>query len=190
MENKNYYDWLEVSPKASPEVIEKAYKALVIKYHPDLNSDNSVESKEIMQNINEAYDVLSDSVKRAEYDKTLKTVGIIAKQGKQYTQEQEQNLEHDQEYNQQIELAKKKAYHDAYIEDLKNRGYKIRYKKSFKDYIRIVITVLVIFIVIWLLWKIPFIHNYITDLSNENKPLKIIVDLIKGIYEAFYETIF
>ena len=41
MENKTYYDWLEVSPKASPEVIEKAYKALVKKYHPDLQQEKS-----------------------------------------------------------------------------------------------------------------------------------------------------
>ena len=33
---KNYYEILEVDRKASKEVIEKAYKALAIKYHPDL----------------------------------------------------------------------------------------------------------------------------------------------------------
>ena len=32
---KNYYEILEVDSKASPEVIEKAYKTLVKKYHPD-----------------------------------------------------------------------------------------------------------------------------------------------------------
>ena len=35
---KNYYEILEVSQNASPEVIEKAYKALVKKYHPDLQT--------------------------------------------------------------------------------------------------------------------------------------------------------
>ena len=35
---KNYYEILEVDSKASPEVIEKAYKTLVKKYHPDLQN--------------------------------------------------------------------------------------------------------------------------------------------------------
>ena len=37
---KNYYKILEVSENASPEVIEKAYKVLVKKYHPDLQKAN------------------------------------------------------------------------------------------------------------------------------------------------------
>ena len=62
---KNYYDILEVARNASPEVIEKAYKALVKKYHPDLQPD---EKKQMAENkiklINEAYDVLSDKIKK------------------------------------------------------------------------------------------------------------------------------
>jgi len=37
---KNYYDILEVNKNASPEIIEKAYKTLVKKYHPDLQDNN------------------------------------------------------------------------------------------------------------------------------------------------------
>ena len=52
---KNYYETLEVDKKASPEVIEKAYKTLVKKYHPDLqNEENHVEYEEKMKEINEA----------------------------------------------------------------------------------------------------------------------------------------
>ena len=40
----NYYEVLEVSEKASKEVIEKAHKALAKKYHPDLNQDNLKEA--------------------------------------------------------------------------------------------------------------------------------------------------
>ena len=52
---KNYYEILEVDSKASPEVIEKAYKTLVKKYHPDLqNAINKNEYEEKMKEINEA----------------------------------------------------------------------------------------------------------------------------------------
>ena len=61
------YDILEVSKKASKEIIEKAYKTLAKKYHPDLqNSDNEKKiAEERMKAINEEYSVLSDEQKRA-----------------------------------------------------------------------------------------------------------------------------
>ena len=45
---KNYYDLLEVTPKASKEIIEKAYRVLIKKYHPDLYQGE----KEYMQKQN------------------------------------------------------------------------------------------------------------------------------------------
>ena len=61
---KNYYEILEVDKNASQEVIEKAYKALAKKYHPDLQQGQAKhESAEKMKIINEAYEVLSDSYK-------------------------------------------------------------------------------------------------------------------------------
>lgn len=50
----NYYEILEVSEKASKEVIEKAYKALAKKYHPDLNHDNPKDAETKMKQLNEA----------------------------------------------------------------------------------------------------------------------------------------
>ena len=67
---KNYYKILEVSENASTEVIEKAYKVLVRRYHPDLQVSNPEAEKKIRE-INEAYDVLSDSFLKDQYDKEL-----------------------------------------------------------------------------------------------------------------------
>ena len=70
---KNYYAILEVNKNASTEIIEKAYKVLVKKYHPDLQ--NTPEDKNIsetkIKEINEAYEVLSNKEKRTEYDNAL-----------------------------------------------------------------------------------------------------------------------
>ena len=58
---KDYYGILEVNEKASQEIIEKAYRTLVKKYHPDIYS--SVEKREAerkLKDINEAYNILSD----------------------------------------------------------------------------------------------------------------------------------
>lgn len=73
---KNYYEILEVDKKASSEIIEKAYKTLVKKYHPDLQQDNKEYAEEQIKLINDAYDTLSDEVKREEYDKTLQETYI------------------------------------------------------------------------------------------------------------------
>lgn len=67
----NYYEILEVSEKASKEVIEKAYKALAKKYHPDLNRDNPKEAESKMKLINEAFEILMDDSKRANFDNVL-----------------------------------------------------------------------------------------------------------------------
>ena len=70
---KNYYEILEVDKNASPEIIEKSYKTLVKKYHPDLHDKNSnINFEEKIKEINEAYEILSDDEKRKNYNLILK----------------------------------------------------------------------------------------------------------------------
>lgn len=67
MANKDYYEVLGVDKGASEEDIKKAFKKAALKYHPDRNPDNK-EAEEKFKEINEAYQVLSDSEKRQRYD--------------------------------------------------------------------------------------------------------------------------
>ncbi|SSY70453.1 molecular chaperone DnaJ [Alysiella crassa] len=67
MNNKDLYETLGVSSSASDEDIKKAYRKLAMKYHPDRNPDNK-EAEEKFKEIQKAYDILSDSQKRATYD--------------------------------------------------------------------------------------------------------------------------
>ncbi len=71
----DHYRVLQVSRDAEPEVIEKAYRALCLKYHPDVvRPSKRAEATRKMQRINEAYRVLSDPALRDRYDLTLPAV--------------------------------------------------------------------------------------------------------------------
>lgn len=65
----NYYELLQVDPRASQEVIDAAYRSLARKFHPDLNKAPDAAAK--MQQLNVAYATLSDPDKRAEYDRNV-----------------------------------------------------------------------------------------------------------------------
>lgn len=67
---KNYYDVLGIGKNASKEEIRKAFKLLSIKYHPDKTGGNEYYT-ELFKNINEAHQVLSNEVKKREYDTLL-----------------------------------------------------------------------------------------------------------------------
>ncbi len=66
----NHYDILGLSRKASAAEITKAYKTLVMKYHPDQHEQNDLRdlAEEKLKQINEAHDVLSDPRRRRLYD--------------------------------------------------------------------------------------------------------------------------
>ena len=213
---KNYYDILEVNKNASPEIIEKAYKTLVKKYHPDLqDNDLKNEYEEKIKLINEAFEILSDSEKRKNYDLNLKQTefsiedynNLISenmnlkneinylqnnlnnyKNNNQnninnnlnnnannknsnysnninYQNSQNTNNDYSRNFQQKYNEAINKAYYDAYIQDLKNRGYKIRYKKTFKEYLKSLFSLFITLIILFLFFQIPFIKNYF--LNNE-----------------------
>lgn len=74
---KDYYEELEVSRQASPEIINKVYKVLAKKYHPDTTKENKQEAEERFKKISEAYEVLSNPQKRKVYDADLELANPI-----------------------------------------------------------------------------------------------------------------
>lgn len=217
---KNYYEILEVDKKASPEVIEKAYKTLVKKYHPDLqNEENHAEYEEKMKEINEAYSVLSDDFKKSNYDEQLQESTISVEEYNRLVQEN-QNLRaqieniNTQVYNrpntpnqninenqtntrnddtisrmsrvmyENIKQARQQAYNDAYVQDMKNRGYKIKYKHDLKYYIKFIGCLCVVILFFLLIYQIPIVKRFFIQLYQENVVVQSIVNILKKAFST------
>ncbi len=67
MEYKDYYQILGVSRDVSKDELKKAYRKLARKYHPDVSKEANAETK--FKEVGEAYEVLKDAEKRAQYDR-------------------------------------------------------------------------------------------------------------------------
>jgi curved DNA-binding protein CbpA len=65
-QQQDLYERLQVSPRATPAVIQAAYRVLARSYHPDISRDP--DAAHLMRELNAAYDVLSDPARRAQYD--------------------------------------------------------------------------------------------------------------------------
>lgn len=71
MEYKDYYKVLGLDKTADQDAIRKSYKRLARKYHPDVSKEPNAEAK--FKDVSEAYEVLSDKTKRAQYDQMGRT---------------------------------------------------------------------------------------------------------------------
>ena len=75
-DSTDHYRTLQVTRDAEPEVIERAYKALAMKHHPDVVTPMRRATAEArMKSINRAYEVLRDPRSRVRYDATLEQEG-------------------------------------------------------------------------------------------------------------------
>ena len=186
---KDYYGILEVNEKASPEIIEKAYKTLVKKYHPDLYS--SVQKREAetkLKEINEAYNILSDRFLRSQYDLELQ-------KERQRRQMKDNTSQKNMENNQQatvkrrnetiLENRKNKTKREN-VSNKKNEGTiseiidvvrelwgnrpkkKEKKKMNRTDWLAIGLTIIIVLIIGVILWFIPFTNGWMRQLLFEN----------------------
>lgn len=162
---KNYYEILEVNKKASKEVIEKAYKVLVKKYHPDANINQQQNNNKIRE-INEAYEVLSNDFLREQYDLELQKE---AEKQKNKIQEKQKEVE---EFNNRMKIHKVGSFSGTYEllkEIYKNKSKREEVKEvTRKDVVAIILTIIVVIIIGIILWFIPFTNGWIRELLFEN----------------------
>lgn len=70
----NHYETLGLTRHATPKQITKAFRRLALKWHPDKNPDNKEKAEKLFKEINTAYSVLGNPIKKQEYDASLEEI--------------------------------------------------------------------------------------------------------------------
>ncbi len=212
---KTYYDILEVSRYASLEVIKRAHKVLVKRYHPDLQSPEELKKmEEEMIKINEAYETLIDPVKREKYDKFLEQQEALNKskseEGNSTYNEQNAkkvevelaNKKLEEEVSKRIDEAQKdidkqkekiqEQMNEEYIKYLRNLGYKgeVKSNKPAKEKLKsigIKIAIfLVLFIIATIIYRVPVIYEKVCVIEEKNLGFKILSKIIGSVVNAIW----
>lgn len=139
-----------------------------------LNDDLLYENKNLKEEL--------QNLKNSKYYSNT-TQNINNQHTQEYNNDKTLNYDNSLRYQQEIQQAREKAYYDAYIQDLKNRGYKIRYKKTWKDYLKSLISLVCTIFVLFLLWQIPFIRNIFVNMYQENGVLRALVDMVLNLFK-------
>ena len=130
---KDYYKTLNVKITSSQEEIKNSFRKLAIFWHPDRNSNTVALQK--MQDINEAYEILSNPIRKEIYDKIYKEYFHLTFEVSKYTNTQKQdnyNEKQKAEFKQQQEDFIKKKY-EREINELNNWIKNIKFSLSAFD---------------------------------------------------------
>ena len=215
---KTLYELLEVSENASKEIIEKAYKVLAKKYHPDLQAEGEkLEAEKKMKQINEAYEVLSDEEKRKEYDLKLtqerrkeevqkqsqldynqnqyrqhyqaQTKPMSEKEYREALKRQYQERREEQERQRQMQEQYEQRYQQEYEGYLRSLGYKIKYKWTWKRLRELLITIFIIIVICAILWFFPPTNKLIMDFYNSNSIIQAVIETIGNVFKGIWNGI-
>ena len=215
---KTLYEILEVSENASKEIVEKAYKVLAKKYHPDLQAEgDKQEAEKKMKQINEAYEVLSDEEKRKEYDLKLaqerskeevqkqsqseynqnqyrqpyqtQTKPMSEKEYRETLKRQYQERREEQERQRQMQEQYEQRYQQAYEGYLRSLGYKIKYKWTWKRLRDFMITIFIIIVICAILWFFPPTNKLIMDFYNSSAIVQAIIDTVGNVFKGIWNGI-
>ena len=169
---KNYYDLLEVTPKASKEIIEKAYKVLIKKYHPDLYSgEERIYAENKTRDLNEAYRILTSDFLREQYDLELEKEKSFSNNN--YTEKNTKNEKNNFNSNSNQSVNKEVKQHkvgtimsmvDLIKEVFKKRKKGERREIKKEDKIAAVLTLVIVIILGVILWFIPATNSFIRDI--------------------------
>ena len=180
---KNYYEILEVNENASKEVIDKAYKVLAKKYHPDLQEEkNKKAAEEKIKSLNEAYEILSNPKKKQAYDAKIARLKQEEENRKQVEHQNYvnniSNVYARQYTNIQREAEKHNAMNKQFKKEYNKELRKLRLQGFIRKVIAIVSVIVVLALICFIIYKIHATNRWLHNLYENNIIIKAIVDAI------------
>ena len=112
---------------------------------------------------------IEERVNQKEYEKTLK---------KQEALNKKEMKKAEREY--------KEKYKEAYVTELRNRGYNVKYPWTWKRVKNLLIGIIATILVIVVAWQIPMVREPLIELYNENVIIKTLVDVVGSILNAIF----
>lgn len=153
---KNYYEVLEISPNASEEIVERSYRTLTQKYNPSVYPPDMTEWAEIkLGEVSKAYTVLSDPLKRNEYNIQIGLVQAQPKKEKKEKKVKHTSIRSFVDILSNLKTSFKHMSNTLYKETKKGK------KERKKDIIVLVMTVIVVVMLLYIFWNIPFIRSFL-----------------------------
>lgn len=167
------------------------------------------EAEEMMKKINESYAILTDPIKKEKYDKSLEffeekqnfnktnsnnstktnnsneatKYNVVTTNPSYeemlYRQELEKQVIKSQQeiINRQIEIENQMI--NAYYDRLRAMGYTIKEPFSFKEFMRKVMSYFILYLIVFLMFRIPFVNDYFKQLELENPLFKILFNILR-----------
>ena len=114
---------------------------------------------------------IEDEVNRKEYEKIRK---------KQEALNKKEMKKAKQEY--------KERYQEAYVNELRKRGYNVKYPWTWKRVKKLLLSIIIVTLVLVILWQIPVVRQPFVDLYNENVIVKMLVDIVKSVFNAIFSV--
>ena len=182
----NYYEILEISPNASQEVIEKAYRTLAKKYHPDSwPKDKKFFAESKFREITEAYQVLSNEYTRRNYDIKIGINDTFNEKYNELYQEHEQLKQEieNMKNNTEPETNRKKkntvsdskrigeivksnipSLKELFIssKDAIKNEFKKPKEEQKKDMIALILSILIVAVIVFVFIKVPFLKKLVS----------------------------
>ena len=205
---KNYYELLEIDSHASKEIIEKAFRVLAKKYHPDTQPQEKKQWAETkFKEINEAYEVLSNLERKKSYDEDLANSKASSEQKTDWLIQKNKELSQlVYELQQQLSEVNKHTYSNYNHSNLEsnfytssnknsqtystsktspNVFYQVTYssiKNKLKDLLALFLTVGIVFFIGFVLWHIPFTKNWLIEFYENNDLIHLLVNSFLSLF--------
>ena len=162
------------NPKTSEQpvsttIVEEQPKETVVDDNKQRVADEVLDELDKAKRRKEELEQLQRTVNEEEYKKILK---------KQEALDKKERKRKEREY--------KEKYQEAYVTELRSRGYDVKYPWTWKRVKNLLITVIVVVVVCFIAWQIPAVRNPLVEIYETNGIVRMLVNMVFSIFKGIF----